>query len=102
MATPYVAGVVAQLAQAKPSVTPAEVELLLENTALQFAGGTSSAGAYVADDPARNATTLTSFDKGHGLVDVYKALETLLAPPAPTTAPTASPSPTRKVRGPKG
>ena len=71
MASPYVAGVVAQMLAAKPATTPARAEDLLEDTAHRFAAG----GAYVTDP--RNGTTPTSFDKGHGLVDVLGALSVL-------------------------
>ena len=96
MAAPYVAGVVAQLFQAKPSLTPGEVETLLEDTAYQFSPTASSPGQYEADP--RNNGSLTSFDKGHGLVDVHDAIGRVLS----ATAPVAEPSPTpTKVKGPK-
>jgi subtilisin family serine protease len=81
MATPYVAGVVAQLVQAKPGITPGEIEALLENNAHRFGGD-------YQPDPT-NGTTPTSFDKGHGLVDVAATLAAALG----TTAPGA-PAPT--------
>lgn len=68
MAAPHVAGIAAQILQANPSLTPAEVEDILEDTALQI-----STGAPYEADPA-NPTTPTSFDKGHGLVDVVAAI----------------------------
>ena len=68
MASPYVAGVVAQLLEADPGLTPAEVENVLEDTAHKFTAG----GAYEADPT--NADDTTSFDKGHGLVDVLAAV----------------------------
>ena len=71
MAAPYVAGVAAQLIQADPSLTPAGVETILEATAHKFVAG----APYEADDPFHPGAT-TSFDKGHGLVDVRAALET--------------------------
>ena len=69
MATPYVAGVVSQLFQANPALTPADVERILEDTAHKFAAG----APYEADAFSSTGTT-SSFDKGHGLVDVMKAL----------------------------
>ncbi len=77
MATPYVAGVAAQLAQARPGITPGEVESLLEDTAHQFTAG----GDYEADP--RNPASTTSFDKGHGLVDVLALLAAQQGLPAP-------------------
>ncbi len=70
MAAPYIAGVVAQLFQANPRLTPADAERILEDTAYRFTAGAD----YERDDPERNRRSLTSFDKGHGLVDVYAAL----------------------------
>jgi subtilisin family serine protease len=77
MATPYVAGVVAQLAQAEPTITPGRGEEILENTAHEF-----TAGAGYEADP-RNTASETSFDKGHGLVDVLSALARLQGRPTP-------------------
>lgn len=92
MATPYIAGVVAQLFQVNPSLTPGAVEDLLEDNAHKFTAG----AAYVADDPARNADSLTSFDKGHGLVDVLATLTAVTGPTA-TEAP-----PAERTKGGKG
>lgn len=61
MAAPHVAGIVAQLFQANPSATPAQVEDALKSTAHKYTDG----AAYVNG---------TSFDKGHGLVDVVAAV----------------------------
>ena len=66
MATPHISGVVAQLFQANPAATPAQIEAALETTAYKYASG----AAYEGGDP--NGTT--SFDKGHGLVDVVAAV----------------------------
>lgn len=65
MAAPHVAGIVAQLFQANPSATPAQVEAALKSTAHRYADGApySTVGAYT-----------TSFDKGTGLVDVVAAV----------------------------
>jgi serine protease AprX len=65
MATPHISGIVAQLFQANPSATPAQIEAALETTAYKYTNG----AAYEGGDP--NGTT--SFDKGHGLVDVVAA-----------------------------
>jgi subtilisin family serine protease len=68
MAAPHVAGIVAQLFQADPSATPAEVEAALTGTAHRFADG-----APYATVGGRT----TSFDKGAGLVDVVAAVARL-------------------------
>jgi len=67
MAAPHVTGIVAQLFQANPNLTPAEVEDALEDTARPFAFG----GSY---EPDVTNDGITSFDKGHGLVDVVGAV----------------------------
>jgi subtilisin family serine protease len=88
MAAPYVAGVVAQLFQADPALSPAAVEDVLEDTAHRFAPQGTSPGAYEPDP--RNPDALTSFDKGHGLVDVFAALDRVLTP---------APDPAKPQRG---
>ena len=60
MAAPHIAGIVAQLFQANPTATPAQVEAAIKATAHKFADGS----AYVGE---------TSYDKGFGLVDVVAA-----------------------------
>lgn len=67
MAAPHVAGIAAQVLQADPTLTPGAVENLLKETAHKFAWG------------AEYDENGTSFEKGHGLVDVLAAVETLLA-----------------------
>ncbi|WP_374999434.1 S8 family serine peptidase [Aeromicrobium sp. CTD01-1L150] len=62
MAAPHVAGAVAQLFQANPNATPAQVEQALTSTAHKFTDGAGYVGG-------------TSFDKGHGLMDVVAAVE---------------------------
>lgn len=73
MAAPHVAGVVAQLLQAAPSLTPGDVERALEATALHFTFGAN----YTLDPyhPGR----YSSFDKGHGLVDAIAAVASVCA-----------------------
>lgn len=75
MAAPAVAGIVAQLIQADPSITPARIEQVLENTAFRFAFG----AAYQAGADPTNTSTPSTFDKGHGLVDVLAALTAVCA-----------------------
>jgi serine protease AprX len=64
MATPHISGIVAQLFQANPSATPAQVEAAIESTAYKYTDG----APYEA---GLNSTT--SYDQGHGLVDVVAA-----------------------------
>ncbi|MGH2736077.1 MAG: S8 family serine peptidase [Actinomycetota bacterium] len=71
MASPHVAGAVALLLQARPDLTPAQVEDVIQDTAHKFTFG----GAYEADP--QNSGGSTSFDKGAGLLDVTAALEAL-------------------------
>lgn len=73
IAAPHVTGIVTQVLQALPSLTPAEVEHLLEATAYKFDGG---GGGYV-EDPLHPGG-MSSFDKGHGLVDALAAVEAAL------------------------
>ncbi|WP_427888868.1 S8 family serine peptidase [Kribbella sp. GL6] len=65
MAAPHIAGIVAQLFQANPSATPAQVETALISTAHRYTDG----APYQADPRGGS----TSYDKGHGLVDVVAA-----------------------------
>ena len=65
MAAPHIAGIVAQLFQANPSATPAQIESALKS------------GAYHYTDGAPYTTVnglQTSYDKGAGLVDVVAAV----------------------------
>ncbi len=68
MAAPHIAGIVAQLFQADPTATPAQVEAALKSTAHQYADG----AAYQAGPLGP-----TSYDKGYGLVDVVAAVGAL-------------------------
>jgi serine protease AprX len=68
MAAPHIAGIVAQLFQADPTATPAEIEQALKSTAHKFSFG----APYESYDG-----TATSYDKGTGLVDVVAAVAAL-------------------------
>lgn len=68
MAAPHVAGIVAQLFQAAPGATPADIERALKVSAHKYADG----AAYEA-----GPLGTTSYDKGHGLVDVVAAVAAL-------------------------
>ncbi|MGH9243312.1 MAG: S8 family peptidase [Acidimicrobiales bacterium] len=70
MAAPHITGIVAQLFQANPDATPADIEEALVQTAHQFTDGEP-----YEPDAARGGQT--SFDKGHGLVDVDAAVDFL-------------------------
>lgn len=72
MAAPHVTGIVAQLVQANPEATPAEIEDVLKSTAHHYADG----AGYDTVDGYR-----TSPDKGAGLVDVVEAATALAASP---------------------
>ena len=64
MAAPHIAGIVAQLFQADPAATPAEIEAALKGSTYKYTNGAAyqTVGGYS-----------TSFDKGTGLVDVVAA-----------------------------
>ncbi len=68
MAAPHIAGIVAQLFQADPSASPAAIERALKVSAHKFTDG----AAYQS-----GPLGTTSFDKGHGLVDVVAAVAAL-------------------------
>lgn len=68
MASPLVAGIVAQLRQAGPSLTPGDIENIIQDTAYKF-----TAGAPYEPDP-QNLDGTTSFDKGAGLIDAKAAV----------------------------
>ena len=56
MACPHVAGIVALMAQKKPTLTGAEAETILQNTALPMSAGASAAGSgFVTANAALNA-----------------------------------------------
>jgi serine protease AprX len=68
MAAPHIAGIVAQLFQADPTATPAEIEDVLKSTAFAYPDGA----------PYQNVDGYdTSFDKGAGLADVVAAATAL-------------------------
>ncbi len=83
MAAPHVAGVIAQLLQADPTLAPAAIEDLLEDTAHKFAWGTPY-GRYVDET---NPDDESTFEKGHGLVDALAALQHAATPPVATPSP---------------
>ena len=68
MAAPHVAGIVAQLFQADPTATPAEIEQALKVSAYRYTDGAAYSSGPVGT---------TSYDKGHGLVDVVAAVAAL-------------------------
>jgi serine protease AprX len=75
MAAPHISGIVAQLYQVNPTLTPAQVEDVLEDSAYKFAFDVPDAfDASYAADPF-NPDDTSSFDKGHGIVDVVAAVK---------------------------
>ncbi len=70
MAAPHIAGIVAQLVQAKPGATPTQIETAIKSTAYKYTNG----AAYESGSGGT-----TSYDKGHGLVDVVAAAQQLTA-----------------------
>ncbi|PSL56520.1 serine protease AprX [Saccharothrix carnea] len=66
MAAPHIAGIVAQLFQARPGATAGEVEAALKSTAYRYGAGYQVVGPYPS-----------SHDKGTGLVDVVAAVGAL-------------------------
>lgn len=92
MAAPHVAGIAAQMYQVDPTLTPAEVEDVVEDTAFKLAWGSP----YGLHTDTSNPDDSSSFDKGHGLVDAVAAIQSLMgiAPgPDPTPPPTPTPGP---------
>lgn len=69
----HVAGVVALVLQANPSLSPAEVEFLLEDTAHKL-DADDRCVPYVTGDPT-NTLTGANQAAGHGLVDAMNAVE---------------------------
>jgi serine protease AprX len=68
MAAPHIAGIIAQLFQANPNATPAQVEAAMKSTAHKYTNG----------DPYTAVGSFTSSrDKGTGLVDVVAAARAL-------------------------
>lgn len=70
MATPHVSGAIALLYQAKPNLTPAEVERALQNAAIKLNDTVygASRAAYVSDP--QNPGGTTNYRAGAGLLDV--------------------------------
>lgn len=92
MAAPHIAGYVALLQQAAYEqsgqlLSPAAVEDLLLDTAHQFGSRT-----YETDTRNPDSSTGTSFDAGHGLVDVLAAVERLTGQTANVQAGAACPA----------
>ena len=92
MAAPHVAGYVAVLQglameRTGEFLTPAEMENLLVDTVHQY----GASRPYVTDSRNPAAKTTTSFDAGHGLVDVAAAASLLSGSPATVTDPLSCP-----------
>ena len=98
MAAPHIAGYVAVLLDANPTLTPGQIEFVLEETAYKFTFG----HPYVEDPRHPGATS--SADKGHGLVDMASAVARVIGQAAPartTIRPACAPgvSAARDVEG---
>lgn len=78
MAAPHIAGYVALLFEADPTLTPREVEYVLEDTAYKFTvdGGYSEIPRNYED--LSEGTSQSHYAAGHGLVDVTAALAAVL------------------------
>ena len=74
MAAPHIAGILAQLFQADPTLTPADAEHLIIDNAHEFGARTYSE-TDVRYPQAANGTTV---DAGHGLVDAAEAVAAAL------------------------
>lgn len=76
MAAPHTVGAVALLYQIDPTITPAEVENLLEDTAHKFQAGAAYDSCPPSSPPCdmSNPDDGSSFDKGHGLLDARLAV----------------------------
>lgn len=95
MAAPHVAGIAALLYQADPSLTPALVEDLIQDSAYKFIPG-----APYEPDPQNPGGTV-AFDKGAGLIDASAALE-LLNAPDPDASPKKKGAKRSRSRSPRG
>lgn len=82
IAAPYVSGVIATLLEAEPSLTPMEIEDLLEDSAYQGFIDDELLEPDRYKDPAGsirgNDDHSTTFHAGHGLVDAVGALSAIL------------------------
>jgi len=90
MSTPHVAGGVALMIQADGTLTPAEIENLIQDNAYRFTFG----GAYVDDPQNPDEDPLdptddpqTSYDKGAGLLDMKATLNAMGTSHGTATAP---------------
>ncbi|MGH2698076.1 MAG: S8 family serine peptidase [Actinomycetota bacterium] len=74
MASPHVTGAIALILQARPDLSPAQVEDIIQDAAHKFSAG----GPYESDP--QNSGGTTSFDKGAGLLDTAATLDALGVP----------------------
>lgn len=81
MASPLVAGIVAQLRQAGPWLSPGDIENVIQDSAYKFTFG----GPYESDP--QNAGATTTFDKGAGLIDAKSAVAKIRAFTLPSVVP---------------
>lgn len=98
MAAPHVAGVAALMLEAEPSLTPAEIEYILKQTATPLTGTdaplddqTGCGIDYVRADPS-HPWTPANYAAGHGLIDARAAVEMAIDfPGIPSEAPDLEP-----------
>jgi len=77
MATPHTVGAIALLLQARPDLTPDQVERLLQDTARKITDNVYGADhATYVSDPQNPAATI-NYRAGAGLLDLPRALDTL-------------------------
>lgn len=89
MAAPHVSGIIAMMLQARPDLTPAQIEDALLDTASKFTTKDRLGRVVPYEADPQNPDDTTSYDKGAGLVDVPAALADIGITGANTASPAA-------------